>query len=136
MFLSRKKIINLKNIIMEFGQPDFEASRKKSDEQFEKQAEERNKSQSTSEEKVSGLDVAREEAEVVDRLIKNELDLFEKDNAILDEEYASKFLAIGEVYPNLAGYSRKKLQAMIKNRLEELGKLRDENGGIPEEDKE
>ncbi len=121
---------------MEFGQPDFEASRKKSDEQFEKQAEERNKSQSTSEEKVSGLDVAREEAEAVDRLIKNELDLFEKDNAILDEEYASKFLAIGEVYPNLAGYSRKKLQAMIKNRLEELGKLRDENGGIPEEDKE
>lgn len=70
--------------------------------------------------------MAREEAEIVDKLIKNELDLFEKDNAIEDEMYSSKFLAIAENFPNLAGYSREKIRALVKNKLEELGRIREE----------
>lgn len=112
---------------MEFGQSDFEASRKKSDEQFDKQAEERNKLNNLSaEEKVSGLDMAREEAEIVDKLIEREIELFKEDNGVKDEINEDQFHAIAENYPKLAGYSRKKLQAMIKNRLEELGRIRDE----------
>lgn len=121
---------------MGLEQPDFEASRKKSDEFFEKQAEERNKlSDLSGGEKVSGLDMAREEAEIVNNLIERELELAEKDNALADEEYASKFLAIAEVHPNLAGYSREKIRALVKNRLAELSRLRDERG-LPEKKKE
>jgi len=117
-------------------QPDFEASRKKSDEFFEKQAEERNKSNDLSgAEKVSGRDMAREEAEIVNNLIDRELELFENYNAVADEEHESKFLAVAEVYPNLAGCSREKLRALIKNRLAELSRLRDKNG-LPEKKKE
>ena len=122
---------------MKFGQPDFEALRKKSDEQFEQQAEERNKLDNLlTEGKVSGIDMAHEEAKIVDILIENELKLFEEDDEILDGMYEDIFPIIIEDCPNLAACSRENLRAMIKNKLNELVTVREERRAVEREREE
>jgi hypothetical protein len=106
-------------------QPNFEASRKKSDEQFKKQAEDRNNQRSFLEKikgtgSVLGMDMAHEEAKIVDEFIEKEVSLLKGENQGAYEDYEAIFAELISVYPNLENYDRCKFREMVKERLNKI----------------